>query len=106
MTLERVMDEIHKWYDQTSKRYSDKIKFELAQNEKDFLLVYLETNRYIAELTVENPGFHPHRFVSFVVLELDKNPQQKPIYSYYDSDKDSINDIIEQLNNGITFITK
>lgn len=104
MTLESVMNEIHKWYEYISKKYTNVIKFEIDKNEKDVFIVNLETNRYIAQLVVEDIGFHPHRFVSFIVLDVAKDVMQENAYSYFDNEKDSIRDIIEQLNGGIDFI--
>ena len=105
MKLENVLSEIHKWYECVSRKYAGIIYFEIDKNEEDLFIVNLETNRYIAQLVVENTGFHPHRFVSFVVLDIEKDVTQQYAYYYYDSEKDSISDIIDQLNQGIEFIT-
>ncbi len=104
MTLEYVMIEIHKWYECVSRKYIDVIKFKIDKNKKDVFIVNLETDRYIASLVVEDIGFHPHRFVSFYVIDAEKDVMQEAAYSYYDSEKDSMTDIIEQLNKGIEFI--
>lgn len=104
MTLESVMSEIHNWYECISRQYIGVINFQIDKNEKDMFIVNLETDRYIAQLVVENIGFHPHRFVSFNVLDVEKDVKQEYAYCYYDSEKDSISDIIDQLNRGIDFI--
>lgn len=104
MTLENVMNEVHNWYEYVSRKYADIIKFEVDKNEKDMFIINLETNRYIAQLVVEDIGFHPHRFVSFIALDASKDIMQENAYSYYDKENDSISEIIEQLNNGIEFV--
>ena len=105
MTLENVMNEIYLWYNYITKKYAEVIKFEIDKDEKDIFIVNFETNRYVAQLVVEDIGFHPHRFVSFIVLDVEKDIHQDYPYLFYDDEKDSISDIIEQLNKGIEFIS-
>ena len=101
MTFENVMNEVHKWYDSISTKYADIIKFEISQNEKTIFNVFLENDRYIAQLVVEDIGFHPHRYVYLDILDADT---EEHTY-YFDSEKDSMSDIIEQLDRGIKFMT-
>ena len=76
MTLDNVMNEIHRWYDGIAKKYAKVIKFEIDKDEKDIFIVNFDTNRYVAQLVVEDMGFHPHRFVSFTVLDIEKDIHQ------------------------------
>lgn len=105
MTLETVMSEIHKWYENITKKYAEVIKFEIDKDEKDIFIVNFDANRYLAQLVVEDIGFHPHRFVSFIVLDIEKDIHQNYPYLFYDDEKDSVSDIIGQLNSGIEFIS-
>lgn len=105
MTLKTVMNEIHKWYENITKKYAEVIKFEIDKDEKDIFIVNFDTNKYVAQLVVEDIGFHPHRFVSFTVLDIEKDIHQNYPYLFYDDEEDSVSDIIEQLNRGIEFIS-
>ena len=105
MTLETVMNEIHKWYENITKKYAEVIKFEIDKDDKDIFIVNFDTNRYVAQLVVEDIGFHPHRFVSFIILDIERDIHQNYPYLFYDDEKDSVSDIIEQLNSVIEFIS-
>ncbi|MDE5577652.1 MAG: hypothetical protein K2J11_09725 [Oscillospiraceae bacterium] len=105
MTLETVMNEIHKWYENITKKYAEIIRFEIDKDGKDIFIVNFDTNKYIAQLVVEDIGFHPHRFVSFIALDKERDIHQNYPYLFYDDEKDSVSDIIEKLNSGIEFIS-
>ena len=72
MTLENVMNEIHLWYNYITKKYAEVIKFEIDKDEKDIFIVNFETNRYVAQLVVEDIGFLLNCFVSFVCFRYRK----------------------------------
>lgn len=106
MTFDVVIKAVREWFAFISNNYKNIINFEIAADNKDVFIVDFDTNRYIAQLVVENEGFHPHRFVSFIALDIEKDIFQKDAYSYYDNNESTIDEIIEQLNKGISFITR
>ncbi len=102
----KVMKSIHQWYFKISNNYNNLINFEIVRDDENIFILNLDTERYISQLIIEKEGFHPHRFVEFYVLDIEKDIKQEPIWTYYDSENDSIKDIIDNLNSGITFITQ
>lgn len=101
-----VMKAVHQWYRIISEKYLKSIMFEIDRDNESAFIVNLETKRYIAQLTVENCGFHPYRYVSFYVLDTEKDESQQSPFVYYDSENASISDIVENLNLGVDFIIK
>ncbi len=102
----KVMKSIHQWYFSISNNYNNLIRFEIVKDNEKIFILNLDTKRYISQLTVEKEGFHPHRFVEFYVLDIEKDVNQNPVWTYYDNKNASVKDIINNLNLGIDFITK
>ena len=104
MTFDIVMNEIHKWCEKITRKYAGFIKYEIEKDEKNIFIVNFNTNRFMAQLVVDNIGFHPYRFVSFVILDMERDIYQQPSYVFYDDENNSVSDIIAHLNFGIEFI--
>lgn len=66
MTFDIVINEIHKWYETITKKYAEIVKCEIDKDEKNLFAVHFNTDRHIAQLVVDDIGFHPYRFVSFI----------------------------------------
>lgn len=103
MKLYEVIDTIQIWIKTVQEMYCDEINIEFCAERKDCLRYILESANYLAELVVEPEGFHPYRFVSFLALDKRKDTLQKP-YFYYDEEDSSMENILENLNIGISYI--
>lgn len=101
---DKVLQSVRQWLFNVSKKYSDLIKIEIADNNSEHFIAYMDTNHYMAELSVSKPDFRPYRFVEFYVLDINKDEMQEPAFVYGDKENDSISDIIDNLNRGINFI--
>lgn len=103
MELYEVIDIIQTWIRTVQERYRGKVKVEFLVEHEDFLRYFIESTNYLAELVVETEGFHPHRFVSFEILDKRKDLLQKPYY-YFDEKDSSMETILENLNKGISYM--
>lgn len=103
MKLYEVTDAIKIWIRTVQEMYRSEINVEFLTEHKDHLRYIIESANYLAELVVEPEGFHPHRFVWFEALDKRKDSLQKP-YIYFDEKNSSIENIIENLNKGISYM--
>lgn len=103
MKLYEVTDAIKMWIRTVQEMYRSEINVEFLTERKDYLRYIIESANYLAELVVEPEGFHPHRFVWFEALDKRKDSLQKP-YVYFDEKDSSIENIIENLNKGISYM--
>ena len=103
MKLYEVINTIQMWIRTVQEMYCDEIKIEFLTEHEDYLRYIIESTNYLAELVVEPEGFHPHRFVLFEALDKRTDLQQKP-YLYFDEKDSSIENILENLNRGISYI--
>lgn len=103
MKLYEVTDAIKMWIRTVQEMYRSEINVEFLTEHKDYLRYIIESTNYLAELIVEPEGFHPHRFVLFEALDKRKDSLQKP-YFYLDEKNSSIENIIENLNKGISYM--
>lgn len=103
MKLYEVTDAIKMWIRTVQEMYRSEINVEFLTERKDYLRYIIESANYLAELVVEPEGFHPHRFVWFEALDKRKDSLQKP-YVYFDEKDSSIENIIENLSKGISYM--
>lgn len=71
----------------------------------EVLRAFFENEKYIAELVVEDGDFSPYRYVKMEILPLaSKHPI--PIYSWYDTQNDSVEKIVTNLQRGLDLFNK
>ncbi len=105
MKLYEVIDTIQMWIRTVQEMYHGEIDVEFLVEHEDYLRYIIESANYLAELVVEPEGFHPHRYVSFVALDKRKDLLQEP-YFYYDEKDSSVENILENLNKGISNVVE
>ncbi|MCI8351879.1 MAG: hypothetical protein HFJ86_12070 [Oscillospiraceae bacterium] len=105
MKLYEVIDTIQMWIRTVQEMYHGEIDVEFLVEHEDYLRYIIESANYLAELVVEPEGFHPHRYVSFVALDKRKDLLQEP-YFYYDEKDSSVENILENLNKGISHVVE
>ena len=103
MELYEVTGSIQMWIRAVRELYRGGINVEFLMEQEDYLRYIIESTNYLAELTVEPEGFHPHRFVLFEALDKRKGPLQKP-YFYFDEKDSYMENILENLNKGISYM--
>ena len=105
MHFDDVMNTVHTWLTEISEKYKNKISIEIMNDNNSSFIVNFETERFIAQLTVNDGGFQPFRFVEFHVLDSGKSVNQPPAYLYHDNDESTKDEIINNLNDCINFIS-
>lgn len=105
MELYEIIDTIQIWIRTVQEMYRDEINIEFLIEHENYLRYIIESTDYLAELTVEPEGFHPHHFVLFEALDKRKTSLQEP-YFYFDEKDSPVENILENLNKGISYIIK
>lgn len=103
-TYQSVKSFVAKWIDKNKEDIKDKnISISILRDEETGLVVSFENEEVMAELVVEQPDFSPYRFVSFEVAAIEED-RAKIVYSWYDNDNTSQEEIGDSLQRGIDFI--
>lgn len=79
------------------------VMIEIIKNNDECLYVILDFGECMAAIVVAEPDFAPYRFVSFEAGAL-VNGVHKTVYSWYDKDGTTIEEIINNLNNAIDVV--
>ena len=103
MKLPEIIDAIQRWIETIQKKYNEEINIEFLVEQEEYSRYVIESANYLAELVVEPKGFHPHRFVWFEILDKRKDSLQEP-YFYLDGENDSVESILENLNQGLSYM--
>lgn len=98
---EITMKAVHKWVEQIQGINASEIIIDVEKDDIDCFHVFIETTNSISELSVSKPFFAPCRWVSFVVMDIRERVDSLPVFSYYDKESDTVENIIAQLNAGI-----
>ena len=77
---------------------------EVLRDDPDGLRIIWETGTHLAELIVSQGEYAPYRFVSFQILDLLREPDQALVYSYFDSEDSTMDEILTALDRGIELI--
>lgn len=104
LQVEQVISEVSDWLSNISEQYHDSLKINITKANTKVLLVDFENDNYLAQLVVEDIGFHPYRFCSFSVLDVNQDSYQKDAYCYYDNENSNMHEILEHLTNGVLFM--
>ena len=60
-----------------------------------------ETENALAELRAGDGEYAPYRFVSFQILDIRQEPDQASVYSYFDGEDSTMDEILTALDRGI-----
>lgn len=77
---------------------------EVLRDDPDGLRIIWETGIHLAELIVSRGEYAPYRFVSFQILDLLREPDQALVYSYFDRQDSTMDEILTALDRGIELI--
>ena len=77
---------------------------EVLRDDPDGLRIIWETSTHLAELIVSRGEYAPYRFVSLQILDLRREPDQASVYSYFDSENSTTDEILTALDRGIELI--
>lgn len=73
---------------------------EVLRDDPDGLRIIWETGIHLTELIVSRGEFAPCRFVSLQVLDLRREVDQSPVYSYFDGEDSTTDEILTALDRG------
>ena len=100
----QIKDRVTQWVYNIKKAHSQ-IATNIILNSNEALRVFFENEKYIAELVVERGEFAPYRYVKMEILSLDSK-YPTPIYIWYDSQNDSIEKILINLQIGLDLLNE
>ena len=77
---------------------------EVLRDDPDGLRIIWETGTHLAELIISRGEYAPYRFVSLQILDILQEPDQASVYSYFDSEDSTTDEILTALDRGIELI--
>ena len=77
---------------------------EVLRDDPGGLRIIWETKTHLAELIVCRDEYAPYRFVSFQILDLRREPDQASVYSYFDREDSTTDEILTALDRGMELI--
>lgn len=97
------MDQLFESTLRTVRKWALRVPFspEVLRDDPAGLRVIWETKTHLAELIVCRGEYAPYRFVSFQVLDLRREVVQSPVYSYFDGEDSTTDEILTALDRGI-----
>ena len=83
-------------------------QMEVVKDDNSVVIIDLTFQYCLAQIVVMEPGFAPYQYVSFEALALDSEKsrrfgQAEMVYFFYDSSEFMIQDVLEELDNGINY---
>ncbi len=86
--------------EELSRFSNESYKQEIIFNDETCFRTIIEWENCIGELIVEEAEFAPYRNISFIILS-SVTKDIIPIFCWYDSEKDSLETIIEKIKEGL-----
>ena len=88
--------------------WSDQVPFspEILRDDTDGLRIVWETATHLAELLVCRGECAPYRYVFFQLLDIRRDVDQAAVYTYYDGEDSTTEEILNALEQGIMHMKK
>ena len=102
--FQTVLQECRKWFNSVSSQYDELLEISIEKDDSSCFIGNIDSNRYISQIIVSESGFKPYRYVEFTIYDLDKDVNQSPAFWYGDQDNSSVEDIIDNLNKGLSLV--
>lgn len=100
--FEPIREAVCAWVEDVEKKYAGEFRVERIQNKTDIFLVYFFLKECAAQVIVNDPEWAPYRYVGFEVFSIP-GEKAKLVFSWYDSDEDDVDRIIQQLRAGMEY---
>lgn len=84
--------------------YRVPLSSEVLRDDPTGLRIVWETTTHLAELIVSRGEYAPYRFVSFQILDPRRDMDQASVYSYFDGEDSTMDEILTALDRGIELI--
>jgi len=97
-TVKQIKCKIFEWYKGQFIKHPTFFDVEIAKNEENILIIDFTFAECLAQIHVYEPDFAPFKYVAFDALSL---VDESRIFYFYDTDRTTENEVIEQLNKGI-----
>ena len=102
--FQTVLQECRKWFNSVSSQYDELLEISIEKYDSSCFIGNIDSHRYISQIIVSESGFKPYRYVEFTIYDLDKDVNQSPAFWYGDQDNSSVEDIIDNLNKGLSLV--
>ena len=100
-----MLASVRRWIAEKQQEFPAGITVQHLIDGEDALRVLIKTPYRIAEwLVSDDNDFTPYRWISFQVLDLHGEEKEPPLFCYFDSPQDSLNEILQQLNLGMAIL--
>lgn len=92
------------WVNDIEKKYSAELNIERIKDKPDIYLAYIFLKNCAAQVIVTDPEWAPYRYVGFEAYSGLGEEEAQLVFSWYDSDEDDVESIIQQLQAGIEYV--
>lgn len=102
--FQTVLQECRKWFNSVSSQYDELLKISIEKDDSSCFIGNIDSDRYISQIIVSESDFRPYRYVEFTIYDLDNDANQSPAFWFGDQDNSSVEDIIDNLNKGLSLV--
>ena len=99
--LDEFLNACKEWVNSVQKTYADKIKVEIEKDSSELLVANLDTDVYLSQIAVSKPECRPYNFVEFTVFDSRREAGATPVFWYGDKEGDTVQEIVDRLNEGL-----
>lgn len=102
---EIIKASVIEWYEKVLSELKKKDEIILSKNSEDVLIIDFDFQNCIAQLSVTNSQFVPYQFVYFEAMGIETSNLEntKPIYCFFDNDTMKKDEVMDALNEALTF---
>ncbi len=100
-----VKTSVLEWYEKVLERKKFSEEIILSKNTEDSLVIDFDFSNCIAQLSVTNSQYVPYQFVYFEAMDIESLELEEimPIYVFYDDDTMKKDDVINALDEALSF---
>ena len=100
-----IKHSVIEWYEKVSSEFKKYGDITLSKNNDEVLIIDFDFQNCAAQLSVTNSQFVPYQFVYFEAMDIfsPSLEEAKPIYCFYDDSTMQKKDVIDALNEALTF---
>ncbi len=102
--FQTVLQECRKWFNSVSSQYDELLEISIEKDDSSCFIGNIDSDRYISQIIVSESDFRPYRYVEFTIYDLDNDANQSPAFGFGDQDNSSVEDIIDNLNKGLSLV--
>lgn len=103
---ENILKVCKEWFYSIQALYADQYEISIDVDNSKAFVANIDSDSYLSQLVVSESGFQPYNFVEYTVLDVRQDINSKPAFWYGDKEGDTVQEIINNLNNGFKLVAE